>query len=586
MQLYRVSPISQNSRLFGLVFGVLLLVVLAFWQSNFLLRNLLSEPVAISPRGYFFKEPISVSLSSPINGDIRYTLDGSSPGSDSLIYREPVEINKTVVLQTTITDQNGQVLTKPQRQDFFIGTEHTLPIISINLPPASLWDPEIGIYIEGNNNNHRQSGDKWERPAMMRWYEPDQKIGFEHTIGLRLHGNAMRGMAQKSFRIYIQDENGREEKLTYPIFGEEGNLQHSSLILRNGGGDAQFAFMRDRLAAELVEQSDSTLDAQAARPVVLYLNGEYWGLYYVRERFDETYFEEKYRVDPEALAVVDIPLDNGVNRGRAVGDTKQMEGEAALYNRLLSDIRACTHCASYSHVNSLSDINNLLDYLLFEFFFANIDWPYNNTKAWRYRTEIAAPVESQMVPELDGRWRWLLFDLDVSMGGSNDSTERMIKSANGNPFTNFEDHEFPFRNLFFNRPFQKQWTERLAELTQTTLSGDNMTATVDRLAEEIRPEMPRQVERWGGVKASESADLASQAGLDQESAAGQNGQSELVDQEALSHLGSYSAPVPSVASVEEWERRVELLKDYLRARPAAFTQHSQDFFTQANTVTQ
>jgi len=529
----------------GLLMATLFVFGMVIWRPNWLLRSILNRPISVNPSENFFSQPVKVSLSSPLRGQIHYTLDGTIPTNNSPIYTQPLDVSQSAILQTAVfIDDNLQ--TNIQSHDFFINTKHNIPIVSINLPPESLWDDEIGIYVEGIHNNYRQTGSDWERSAWMRWYEPDHKLGFERLIGLRLHGNAMRGMPQKAFRIYVRDEQGREVKLTYPLFGEAGNRQHSSFVLRNSSSDMAHTFMRDRLASELVQQSDSNLDTQSARPVVLYLNGQYWGLYYLRERFDETYFSEKYQVDPELLSIVEVPLNNAEKRGQAISDSKKSQADADLYNQLLSDIRRCRDCVDFNHLDRLVDTNNLIDYFLFEFFFANADWPYNNTKAWRYRSPTNQPVESQLQPELDGRFRWLLFDVDVGFGAGRDSTEKMIKVANNNPYTNFEDHAFPFRNMFFNQTFQQHWQARLNELTANVLSQRNLVQTAEALAAEIRPEMSRHIERWGKEAAQDGVD--------------------------------------SVDSLTEWEVQVELLKDFLRTRTAAFQDHTQEFIKNSHNI--
>jgi hypothetical protein len=544
MILYRSAPQLRWPWLVTLCALLLMFVGFSWWQKDWWLGSVLAQPITITPHENFVAGPVTITMSTPLSGTIRYTVDGTAPDESAAAYTQPFQLDHTAIVQAAVFHGERQVTTT-QRQDFFVDTDHTLPVLSINLPPEGLWDDEIGIYVEGNHDNYRQTGEDWERRAWLRWYEPDHTLGFEQLIGLRLHGNAMRSMPQKSFRIYVRDEQGREKKLTYPLFGENGNRQHSSFVLRNGGSDQQYAFMRDRLASELVEQTDSNLDTQSAQPVVLYLNGQYWGLYYARERFDETYFTEKYQVDPEALSIVSIPLNTGETRGQAEPDSPHSKADAQRYNRLLADVRRCTECASYSQVANTADINNLVDYFLFEFFYANFDWPYNNAEAWRYRTETLAPVESQLVPELDGRFRWLLFDVDVGFGAGRSTSEEMVKAAQGDPYANFEDGAFPFRNFFSNPRFQQQWVTRVNQLTDTTLSEDNLLQTVDQLAAEIRPEMARHIARWSPETAKDGVD--------------------------------------SVDSVEEWERRVALLKDFLRARPAAFREHTTHFIEKSRT---
>jgi hypothetical protein len=347
----------------------------------------------------------------------------------------------------------------------------------------------------------------------------------------------MRELPQKSFRIYFENGEGLDDWLEYPVFGEKGNERYLSLVLRIGG-DVEYSMLRDRLASELVA-ANSKVDVQQNRPVVLYLNGEYWGLYYLQERFDEAYFKGRYRINPKMLVMVDVPLRSGENRGLALGFTRNSEEEAERYNQLLQSVRRCQACEDYYSVRNRMEVDNLLDYLLFELYFANLDWPYGNTKAWRYKMEPIGDLELGLIERLDGRWRWLLFDLDTGFGGATDTTEKMVKEAGVDSYSQLIDDTFPFRHLFYTRTFRKFYLERVKELVDGGLKAEVAATMVDRLAAEIRPEMPRQIERWG----SEVSDKG----------------------------------VHVVDSMEEWERRVELLKVFVRQRPEGFLQRTVDF---------
>ena len=421
-----------------------------------------------------------------------------------------------------------------------VKVDHQMAVVSIRTLEENLWDEEKGIYVEGEGENMFQKGEEWEREAEMRFYE-EGELEFEKKIGLRLHGWNMRGLPQKSFRIYFENGEGLDDWLEYPVFGEKGNERYLSLVLRIGG-DVEYSMLRDRLASELVA-INSKVDVQQNRPVVLYLNGEYWGIYYLQERFDEAYFKGRYRINPKMLVIVDVPLRSGEDKGQVVAWTRNSEKEAERYNQLLQRVRRCQACEDYYSVRNQIEVDNLLDYLLFELYFANIDWPYGNTKAWRYKVEPITDLDIGLVERLDGRWRWLLFDLDTGFGGATDTTEKMMEAAGVDSYSQLIDDAFPFRNLFYSRTFRKFYLERTKELVNDGLSAEAVVIMVDRLAAEIRSEMPRQIDRWG----SEVSDKG----------------------------------IHVVESMEEWERRVELLKVFVRQRPEGFLQKTVDFMNKS-----
>jgi len=437
---------------------------------------------------------------------------------------------------------NRSALVRYLDKEQWQGEPHSVAIVSITTDPDNLWDPEKGIYVLGNHNNYLQSGTDWEREGQLKFYENDGRLGFESKVGLRMHGNNMRSMAQKPWRIYFKDVRGKNERLKYPVFGEEGGQWFDSLVLRVG--DSQLTMIRDWLAAELVGRS-SSLDRERVRPVAMYLNGEYWGLYLLQERFDEAYFFEKYRIKPKFLSIVEVPLNSGDNKGRAVATSEAEKPEVERYNQLLAAVAECGGCMSYEELNQQASGDNLIDYLIFELYFDNLDWPYNNIKAWRYKKEPTEEgVEEGSV--LDGRFRWLFFDLDVGFGAATDMEEKMTAEAQVDPYKKLSDDAFMFKNMFYDNDFRRKYLKRTTSLLKGVLKEEEAVAVVDKLAEEIRPEMEKQIERWGGV---------------------------------VSDNGTMV-----VESMEEWEKRVELLKVYLRVRSIGFLTLTEDFFKQVDSL--
>lgn len=413
--------------------------------------------------------------------------------------------------------------------------KNSLARIEIDIDDTYLWDPEIGIYTE-ENGNHKKTGKEWERPGLLRFYEDDQ-LEFARQIGLRLHGNALRGMPQKPFRIYFKDEVGNNQELDYPLFSNESNL-YQTLILRNS--DPSYSLIREKVATTLFDQA-GRVDTMSSRPVSVYLNGEYWGLYYLTDRFDETYFEQKYQVDQDVLAVLYAQLGHEP-QGHLLPDEEDDQADAERFNQVLEDARRCQGCLPFGSAQTFFDLDNMVDYYLFELYFANADWPQNNYKVWRYQTEERFPPESDLIPQLDGRWRWLAFDFDAAMGTNNVTEQEMIDSAQADPFGLFLDENVPLRNLFFDPQFAELFLRRLDELEKTVLKPNNTDKVIDSIAAQIDEEVPHHTERWGSVTGSEG-------------------------QEAVSDY-------------QTWQQNVELLKVYLRYRQPAFREHAERFFTQ------
>lgn len=422
----------------------------------------------------------------------------------------------------------AHVLLRFRHYPEFISKEHALPVITLTMAESPEWN---------NQNYTGEKADKnWSTLAQIHYYQ-EANLFFETHARVQLHGDNLLGYPQKSFRLTFSDEHGNEQPIKIALFDEPGPNQFGSLVLRND--DSPSAHLREQVAAQLVSEA-TELDVQRGKPVVLYINGQYWGLYFLRERFDETYFREKYLLRKNTLGLVEIPLD-GNPRGHVVPSNRNSTADAATFNTLLGKVAQCDTCASYSSINKTIDVDSLMDYLFFELYFGNGDWPFNNYKAWRYQTSEPNPPESELVPQMDGRFRMLVYDFDAAFGSGNETAEKMTAAAHGNPYNQLIDNAFPFRNIFFIPKFGEEYRPRVEQVIKRHLDPEHTDTVVDYWAAQIRSEMPRQIQRWK----------------------------------------QYNAVAPykvTAESMEVWEQEVELLKLFLRERPAAFLDHTYEFF--------
>ncbi len=437
--------------------------------------------------------------------------------------------------------------------DFVNQVDHELPVVMIETDPKNLWDEEIGIYVLGKHDNYKQRGQEWQRPATFQFFAYDLEarehhLALEQEIGLRIHGGGTRSHPQKSLRLYASHEaeeaSGETAQGTtinapawfnYPFFPSRDYQKFKTLVLRAGGGDWEAAHLRDVLAHRLVAKSNSSLAYQADRPVVLYLNNQYWGLYYLRERQDEEYFRQNYDLDPNKVNLLEIIHDVGERRGQAVLKDGPDQDSVKFYNKLLEQAKSCDHCADFAYYDQYLALENLIDYYIFQIHLANYDWPYGNAGLWRYQT----PIFDQQAPVvLDGRYRWLFFDLDVGFGFGSETQAKMIEAAYRGDYGRLLDNDFPFRNLFYDEKFLPAFLNRYAGLLNTALSKESVLSELEQLVAEISPEMPRQIERWR-------------------------------------HTPSDQYEVTTVDSMQDWEKEVNLLRTYVQFRPE---------FMQLNTI--
>ena len=505
------------------------IIILAFSSALFL-KNW-NKPITISPKGSFFSEPVTIKLRSYFLGTIHYTLDGSIPTANSPVFDKSLIIEKSSLLRMAVFIGKAKI-TNEQNHDFYINSNHSMPIVSLSLKSNEVTDAY---------GNFLSSKDK-HLLGQVRYYENNQELAFEHGVRIDLHGESLNAAPQKSFRLTMVDENGNKQGASYPFFGQEPPTYFTSLILRND--EAKYTHLREQVANQIVSEA-TDLDIQRGKPVVLYINGQYWGLYFLRERFDETYFAQKYSLKSDALGLVEILL-GGETKGSMAPIGKKSESDAKKLNKLLQEVARCVKCVPYSVADEIVDMDNLNDYLLLELYFANFDWPYNNYKVWRYQSEQLYLPESEFIQQLDGRFRWLFFDSDVSFGAGWTTEAKMIDAARGNPYAQLIDNAFPFRNIFYSPTFISRYISKMEDLLINQLDPENTDKIVDYWAEQIRPEMPAEIERW---KEYNSKDRAF-----------------------------------AIESMEEWENQVDLLKVYLRERPEFFKDHTQEFFDKAEEI--
>src|SRR5699024_11065945 len=181
----------------------------------------------------------------------------------------------------------------------------------------------------------------------------------------------------------------------------EGNLtEFKRLLLRNSGNDWDQTMFNDAFIQSLVEPL-GTVDTQAYRPAVVFLNGEYYGIQNIRERFDEYYFESHYDIAKEDLVI----LQNNSNLYRGNNE------DIYHYKNMVKFIEenGLEKNENYKYIQTLIDIKNFRDYFASEFYFSNYDWLHNNIKFWRKTTD---SYEKNAPYGQDGRWRWILYDTD------------------------------------------------------------------------------------------------------------------------------------------------------------------------------
>lgn len=493
-------------------------------DKDFTLKTAL--PVFSVHGGYYENDVLLTLSTNQKDAVIRYTLDGSTPTEESPVYTEPIRITErgpdefivarfttatntklgsdgnrridsrvpeTVFMGTVVRarvfpadGEPSEVVTHTYFVDPNMGRKYTLPILSIVTDAGNFFDPDIGIYVPGNSftGNGRNSGNyqgrgmEWERPVHVEFFETDGTRAFGVNAGARMHGHASRSLPQKSLRLYFRQEYG-QSWLDYPLFSNQSPDQYKRLIVHNSGNDWVNTIFRDAFMHTLLE--DTNLDRSDFRPVIVFINGEYWGIQNLREANDKYSLQIRYGVDPDNLDILEQNLE-------------VREGDTEHYEAMLEFIRNhdLTESENYAVVQTMMDIDNYIDYVAFQIYIANGDWPSNNIRYWRLRTEYDpdAPYGH------DGRWRWMVYDTDYgfALPGIKNISHNTLQSA-AEPATHWA--RFLLNRLLRNEEFSSQFANRLADLMNTSFSTERVMARIDEMQAVYEPEIAEHIARWG-----------------------------------------------------------------------------------------
>lgn len=420
-------------------------------------------------------------------------------------YLPGYQVEKAIVVKAR-TIKEGALSSETVTHTFFVteGGEipYSLPVISFSAPEDMLFDYDMGIYNAGSDfenwrtsnpnaeanggsqaNYHRRS-DEWEYPAGFEFFNESGTKTLGQNVGFRIHGGWSRSASLKSLRIYARNEYG-ESHLNYPFFKNQEYDAYKRLILRNSGNDFWYTYFRDAALHEMVKHMN--VEIQDYQPSILFMNGEYWGIHNIRERLDQHYLARKFNVGDDEVDILE-------------GNAGIVEGENGHYTQTIEYIRqnGVENETDLEYVKTRLNLESYIDYMLSEIFMVNTDWPGNNIKYWRYRTNEFQP---NAAPGLDGRWRWMVFDTDFGFGiyDANAYTTNMLEFATqpgGTDWPNPDWSTFLFRKLLENNEFKNEFITRFCDQLNSALLPEVVQKIINTMKAGIKPEMEKHIQRW------------------------------------------------------------------------------------------
>ncbi len=426
-------------------------------------------PVFSQPAGRYDHD-IWLSMEAPHpEAEIWFTFDGQTPDSAGATkFVEPVLLSAdpsqviVVRAQAFLPDGTAGAVANAS---YFMGIDASLPMLSIIVDPDDFWDEEQGIYV-----NHAQRGREWERPVELTYVTADGETGFQVGAGIRIHGGWTRYFSnKKSLRLHFREAYGAR-KLEFPMFGEEGQIAFDHLVLHNSLQD--LLLFRNKLIDALTEQMGGY--STRSQPVLLFINGQPWGIYYARERINERWLAERY--DIPGADISDTPNNRGMQSAEQLAvDTVHWENLMAFV--LENDL---SNPNNYAYLQTQMDVENFIDYYILQMYAANTDWPHHNVQQFRPRTH-------------GGRWEWTVWDNDFAF----DRVDRqMIDHVLNVQHPLGERMVILLNKLLENPDFRNQFITRTADWLNTTLDTASVQENISQIANELEPDIGYEKLRW------------------------------------------------------------------------------------------
>ncbi len=426
----------------------------------------------------FYTGTQTVGFTVPSGSTVYYTTDGSVPTNSSTSYSTPISLPITTIIRAVAySSTTGIGPSFNENNSYFIDDSHTLPVISVAGDFSSLF--LTGTEIKNS----------------YEFFGVDQILKFELEGDTRRHGNDSWAYPQKGMRFYARDDYGYENRMEYEFFPNTNRDKFKVLIMKAAGSDNypfgaggnSSAHMRDGIVQSVAIKSNMSVDCRSYENAIIYINGEYWGVYELRERVDDDYCKIYYNQDD---------ANDEVNMLEYWGSLDIEYGTDATWNSAYTYIISnnLTVPANYTQACNLIDKESFIDYFIINTFFVNSDWLNWNTKWWEGTGGTGV------------KWRYTLWDMDNTFDLGQNYTGLPTTGVYANPcdvqslFPNNPNipHVAIFNKLFDNNDFFEDYINRYADLMNTDMHKDSINDFIDEVYAKLLPEMTDHTVRWGG----------------------------------------------------------------------------------------
>jgi parallel beta-helix repeat protein len=422
-----------------------------------------ATPPVFSLKEGFYSTQRNIQISSPATGAVvRFTFDGSTPTQQSPVFPGSFNVIRNYTVKARAYEP-GKLPSKVVTKTYFIGENINLPVISISSNQQHLYGFDFGIYRNGIKDR--------EVPATFEYFDENKQSVLTTGIGLRIFGTTIFALPQRPLSIRFRSKFG-ESEFDYPLFTDRSNKKFRSIQLRNGGNDYNVAYFRDGLATSILK-GQMDVDYQAYKPCVVFINGEYMGIYEIRERLDKDYIGKNHLIDPDNIDMLEDSLI-------------VVEGTGRSYISLINFLNNndISQPENYEAVSRQINIHEYINYMIQRVFIGYQIADYNN-KFWRSR-------------EPGSKWRWIAHDMEHAFGqiAGDQFFENTLSKVSGQSGNLPEWSVLVFKKLLGNKSFRDEFAQRMAIYLQSIYKPSRTIAITDSLRNMISPQMSRHIFRW------------------------------------------------------------------------------------------
>lgn len=439
---------------------------------------------AFDQPGGLYAQDVNVVIQVPEGSQVRYTTNGAIPTiENSTIYSGPLTISDTTVLRAR-SFVGGLQPSDTITATYVMKTYFSLPVVCLTTDPDELWNGQTGMLAAGDGVDllqytkipfrnptpvYRLHGKK-HRPGYAEMF--DSLSGhsiISQGVTFGLIGQYSLDMPQKSFKVQSRARFGKKY-FDASFFEDRPFDQYKSFVLRVSGNDAVWTRVADGVQSRLIDQVATSVIHQAWKPVIVYLNGQYWGHYNMRERVSR-YFVAQHE---------GIPLEKADDMTILEGNSVSYWGSNAEYKALIAKAKTLSPGQNPEDLQYLLDnidVDNYFDYMIFEAFFANTD---------------TGNIRYYKLP--GGKWKWILFDMDYGLFNSGANGIQNILHPKGTGVGRQIDNTL-IKKFMESPQMQDKFLRRFGEIFRQ-LTTKVMLDQIQVCYDILKPEMQMHYERW------------------------------------------------------------------------------------------